>query len=436
MILPGQRVSRAYSYPTPDPAPEADPRGPRIRAFGFWYMAGMVATTVIIVMVAELLVMLPLGAAVGLNRGTVTGAVADAIAMSLISVPLIWIFVVRKLLRDLAAERRMVAATLATLQAHAESTQVVATLLRGMDLCMDEEDVLALATAFLANTVPGVGAELLLADAHQSHLRPAVAMPVKGTGCSVDAPGDCPALRGGQSLTFLSSLSIDACPRLRGRLSDEVSARCLPISLLGRNSGVMHAIGAPGWPTDAEVAGRLAVLSSAVGNRLSMIRALAASQSEALVDSLTGLANRRWFEANVARLERERSDYALLVFDVDGLKAMNDTFGHAVGDQVLRLFARVLRRVVRRDDVVARLGGDEFAVIMETATAEQAPVTAERLRTELEHVLSSDPTPDFTVSVGISDSSKANTFSGVFASADDALYRAKAAGRNRIEVAG
>lgn len=99
------------------------------------------------------------------------------------------------------------------------------------------------------------------------------------------------------------------------------------------------------------------------------VRALAAELAEqAMRDSLTGLYNRRFFDAalaqNVETARRYGRELSLVLFDLDGFKAVNDTYGHQAGDDILKTFAQLLQKVVRKADVVCRIGGDEFSVIL------------------------------------------------------------------------
>ncbi len=437
--IPAQRLGKqppVMSRPAADFGASPQHSGGGMRPLGRLYLFGMIGVILLIVGVAEFVVMSIIEFAVGNLIPPAVAVIIDTVATVIVSAALLWLFVVRKLVRDVNRERAHADQSLNALRRHTETTELVSRLMRGMDICVDEDDVLELTGVFLSTLMPQVGGELLLADSNHVHLRAAVPMCSGGpSGCAVDSPSDCPAVRSGQILTFTSSLALDACPKLRGRASGPLSAVCLPISVLGRIGGVLHAVGSleePATPTTIE---RLAVLSSALGNRITMIRALSSSQFEARVDHLTGLANRRWFEATANRLEREHAQYSLAVIDVDNLKAINDRHGHIMGDQALRLLARVLGDVIRRDDFAARIGGDEFALIMVNSIRDRAPATFERLRAALDQAFPDGTVPEFTVSAGVSDSRVAAGFAGVMSSADDALYRAKQAGRNRVEVA-
>jgi diguanylate cyclase (GGDEF)-like protein/PAS domain S-box-containing protein len=159
----------------------------------------------------------------------------------------------------------------------------------------------------------------------------------------------------------------------------------------------------------------------------------------ASTDTLTGLANRRHFIEKVAaeihRWSRTGHASALLMVDLDWFKQVNDNWGHAAGDEVLRHFADVLRRSLRRVDLPGRVGGEEFAILLPGSSAEDALAAAERLRRNVENepALTSFGAIAFTVSIGVTrfvagDDSPDQPL----LRADRALYRAKAAGRNRV----
>lgn len=158
-------------------------------------------------------------------------------------------------------------------------------------------------------------------------------------------------------------------------------------------------------------------------------------------DALTGLFNRRRFqeelENRLAQVRRYNVQGALLFIDVDGLKAINDTWGHQAGDAFLRSLATLLHDRLREVDVTARLGGDEFAVLIPTLDAQQAPSVAERIlqavRTHTTMV--ADLPLRCTVSIGIAlFPQNGVTAEDVVAHADLALYRAKTEGKNQYRM--
>jgi len=160
----------------------------------------------------------------------------------------------------------------------------------------------------------------------------------------------------------------------------------------------------------------------------------------ASTDELTGIANRRAF---MSQLDREISGaaefgwpLAVAMFDVDHFKAVNDRYGHAVGDRVLQRIAERASGAVRGGDLVGRLGGEEFGILMPGASAEDAAVVAERLREAIELPRPEDEgLPAVTVSIGIATREGQRDAGALLSTADAALYAAKGAGRNRVRIA-
>jgi len=160
----------------------------------------------------------------------------------------------------------------------------------------------------------------------------------------------------------------------------------------------------------------------------------------AMTDELTRLPNRRHILA-VAEIafdaaKRERRPAAVILFDIDRFKRINDTFGHAAGDTVLRSVAHTCRAELRATDQIGRIGGEEFLVVLHSATPQQAQEIAERLRRAVEYLDLTSIAPDLylTISLGICVTSDYDA-SAAIAAADAMLYRAKENGRNRIEWA-
>jgi diguanylate cyclase (GGDEF)-like protein len=161
---------------------------------------------------------------------------------------------------------------------------------------------------------------------------------------------------------------------------------------------------------------------------------------ESKTDPLTGLFNRRHFtelcQLEEGRARRHGFPFSVLMLDIDHFKRINDTHGHPVGDLAIKALAGMCQSSLRVHDLAARYGGEEFVLTLPQTDTEGATVVAERLRrkTEALAVASEGGEVHFTVSIGLATSRKDTQFEAVVESADQALYRAKQGGRNRVEL--
>ncbi|QJB56824.1 diguanylate cyclase [Pseudodesulfovibrio sp. zrk46] len=163
----------------------------------------------------------------------------------------------------------------------------------------------------------------------------------------------------------------------------------------------------------------------------------------ATTDSLTGLNNRRHFmemaEHEVERCRRYQAPFSFVMFDVDKFKSVNDTYGHDVGDIVLKEIANISTNNLREIDILGRIGGEEFAVALPETNLDSGLLVAEKIRTAIEQGkarISDSQEIDFTVSLGVAEFSESlSSLEELIKAADTALYRAKANGRNRVERA-
>lgn len=158
----------------------------------------------------------------------------------------------------------------------------------------------------------------------------------------------------------------------------------------------------------------------------------------ATTDPLTGLFNRRKFNhelsLEISRSQRYRTPLSLIIFDIDHFKAINDTYGHQAGDKVLTALAKFVSGRIHKTDVLARWGGEEFMLLVPGSRIYMAAQLAEDLRNAMREFASGDA-GIATSSFGVAEFEDGDTADSFISRADEALYRAKINGRNRVEVA-
>ncbi len=393
----------------------------------------LVAKIPVIIFSVEAVVMLILEA-VTFRMTPVIEALVEASLLTIGASPAIAWLVVRPLLQAVAAEARVTEDREMTLRSETARQELEGRLGRAVSMAERESDLIETVGIALEHIIPADSAELLLADAQSGELRRAVGS-VGCLGCSVEAPQRCAAARRGQTLAFTSSDALDACSYLRARGSG-VAATCVPVSVVGKVIGVLHA-SSESSPLSPQRTLELEALASHFGNRLGLLRVVAAMEKQAGTDPLTGLANRRAFELRAGELLRSRKPFALAVCDLDHFKRLNDTFGHEAGDRALKRFSRVLSEALREGDIAVRFGGEEFVLIF--ADGDDMTQVVPRLdgvRAALAAVAAGGTLPPFTVSIGVTTSRGYEDLETLTAVADRALYHAKHSGRDRVVVAG
>jgi len=256
----------------------------------------------------------------------------------------------------------------------------------------------------------------------------------------------------------LSLHELGRCPALRRSslyVTNDVSARlsfhcpvypvesgtlaCVSLVPLGETVGVVHLHWAE--PRELSLPLRLAIARVSEHAALSIANRslLLALRGQADTDGRTGLTNSRAFDESLERLLANRGEadhVAVLMLDLDHFKDFNDRYGHPAGDEALRTFAHLLSTSVREGDVAARYGGEQFAIFLPGLTTTAAAEVAERIRERTESTiipLGPGLTGHLTVSIGIAVApGDGGQRIMLLKAADEALYRAKLAGRNRV----
>jgi len=264
------------------------------------------------------------------------------------------------------------------------------------------------------------------------------------------SPEDCWALRRGKAHRVKDSDSPLRCAHASKSLANGYV--CLPLAAQGETLGVLYVENrsdpacstAGSGPDPVEVLERQA---TAIGERISLalanLRLREVLRGQSIRDPLTGLFNRRFMEESLERelrrAERSQLPVALLMVDIDHFKRFNDTFGHQAGDALLRALGNLLKETTRGQDVVCRYGGEEFAFVLSGASLEAAQKRAELLQGEIKQLNvrhGGQLLGTVTISVGIAIfPNNGDGAEQLLKAADDALYRAKEEGRDRIIVA-
>jgi diguanylate cyclase (GGDEF)-like protein len=262
-------------------------------------------------------------------------------------------------------------------------------------------------------------------------------------------PDDCWALRRGRQYTFGESEIDFLCAHVDGSLSHQYC--CIPILAHGETVGLLHLEFGRGDANEEERPDTAAVAEQ---RRLGLVCAEQISlaianvklrdqlRDQSIRDALTGLFNRRYLletcRREFSRAVRIGQSISILSIDIDHFKKYNDNHGHDAGDMVLRAVGNCLDSLFRNEDVACRYGGEEFVVVLPGADAGVAGQRAEQLRSKVEALIVrylEKDLPRITVSIGVAAFPEAgDNPHAVLKTADEALYRAKEKGRNRVEL--
>jgi diguanylate cyclase (GGDEF)-like protein/PAS domain S-box-containing protein len=254
---------------------------------------------------------------------------------------------------------------------------------------------------------------------------------VLGTSCAdgilvhVDHQGNCLCENG----CPLAAVMADGQPRQAHVFLHHADGHRVPV----------HVRGAAIFGNDEQIIGSVEVFSDD-SDHVKTLDRLRELEQTALVDELTGLGNRRYFNraiaASLADLARHGTPFGVLLLDIDHFKRFNDTYGHDVGDRVLQLVGRTLSHNCRAYDTPVRWGGEEFAIVSDKVTPESLRATAERMRVLVaESFLEHDGERlSVTTSVGGAAAESDDDVESIVKRADARLYASKDAGRNRVTV--
>jgi len=324
-----------------------------------------------------------------------------------------------------------------------ETLRRLSTLAELLQNCRDLDEAINVIERALPPLLPDMSGALSLINASRNIVEARMHWGARGSelGDAVFAPDDCWALRRSQPHPGAGDHTAPVCPHLTqaGITADHML--CLPLNSQGQMLGVLSLCDRqPFAPEMRRVAGTAAdQLALALAN----LQLQASLRTQSIRDPLTNLFNRRYLEASMPRellrAERRKGGLSVLMFDLDHFKRYNDTQGHDAGDALLGAFGALLAQSSRGEDMPCRFGGEEFTLVLTDADHAQALARAEAIRkatSELVVHYRASTLPPATVSIGVSSyPDHGSTPEVLLRMADQALYRAKQLGRNKVASA-
>ncbi|SDD92614.1 diguanylate cyclase (GGDEF) domain-containing protein [Massilia sp. PDC64] len=323
---------------------------------------------------------------------------------------------------------------------HNRELKQVAELLRAVEAVPSVPDAAPVIARSLPKLLPGVSGTLFLLRDEDDHMLDRHSQ----WGTPSDQPPEieiesCWSLRHGARYRTASSADLP-CAHYR-KPADEAAGRlCIPLVTHDDLVGMLHLEGLAAGPALEEQEHLAVTVAEQLALALGNARLRESLRRQSVLDPLTGLFNRRHFDAalkrELARARRKNVPVSLVLVDIDHFKRVNDDYGHAVGDAVLRTIAQQLRLGIREGDIACRYGGEEMVLLLPECAAEDARARAEAIRIALAAIAphpAGEGPQQVTASFGVvAYPAHAQDAEALFWAADKALYRAKEQGRNRV----
>jgi diguanylate cyclase (GGDEF)-like protein len=308
-----------------------------------------------------------------------------------------------------------------------------------LNACTTAGEAGKILTQILPQLLPDVKGVISVMKPHKNKFSVLASWGGEWPGAESYKSNECWALRKGHHHTSREQETNVVCEHLYEYFKGE--AICIPLLAQGETFGVLHLISNTSHVTENEF--KIAISAAEqIGLALANLHLRNDLRQQAIRDPLTGIYNRRYMmetlQQEFSRAKRLHSTIGLLMIDLDHFKKFNDTFGHDIGDLVLKRVARELRKNSRAEDTVCRYGGEEFCLVCPDISLENVQHLAEKFRKRIRNLdirINQRPIDTVTLSIGVAlFPHHAHDAELLLKSADEALYRAKAEGRDRVVV--
>jgi diguanylate cyclase (GGDEF)-like protein len=349
---------------------------------------------------------------------------------------------VRERTAEIEQANRQVQQSLLALERTHRETSLISELLELLQACGTELESQRMMERFGSRLFPDEGGAIYLYRASRNQLELATGWGGEPTQVKWFPPEDCWALRRGREHVSVGGKHEVCCPHLLKADANPVNAICIPMMAHGETTGLLM-LESRGTGISEETQ-RLAVLvAERIGLALSNLQLHEKLRNQAIRDPLTAMYNRRYFEETAARellrAGESGASVGVIMIDVDHFKRFNDSYGHEAGDAVLQRVGQVLQSNTRVEDVICRYGGEEFVMLLPGLADDVIVARAQELREAIRDLnvrFHGETLAKITISCGVSVFPvQGRTCAELIDAADHALYRAKQAGRDRVEIA-
>lgn len=322
-----------------------------------------------------------------------------------------------------------------TLERTNKKLLLVAELSELLIACKNEQEMVALIASYTSQILDFCFGVLYLVNSSDHQLNAVTTWGVMGRYETNFIMDDCCGARRGVIHEINASGLGVSCDHIK-QLTPGHTYVCVPVRTLNETFGLIY-LEIEDVYLSSEYHPLVNMLSRTIAAAIANLNLCNMLRDQSIHDALTGLYNRRFLDEylmkQIFHAQRKNYSLAVIMFDIDDFKTINDTHGHEAGDRVLEKLGRLMTGIIRADDVACRFGGDEFICILQNCSLDLAQKRAEDFRREIHDMIKAPFPPAITVSLGLSVYPKDGTTpSELIDKADKALYKAKQAGKNKI----